>query len=596
MKFLSYAQNCEDVMLWRALGHVQQGFYMDLGAWSPDHDSVTRAFYDRGWNGINVEPNDALWESLEQRRTRDMNLRVAVAGEAGTVWMNFVENSGLSTLDDDLALAHQRAGWASRRKAVRAVRLEDIFQEHVPAGQPVHFLKIDVEGSEGEIIQGFPWSVYRPWVLVIEATKPMSQEASYAEWEPVLLASDYVFVYSDGLNRFYVAQEHIELAVKFQAPPNYFDDFELAEHAQTRESLERLAARQAQTEQELAQARQHIAALTTAGDEHTRKQLELERLRQTLLDRVQALESSVSWRITAPLRQVATRLKVCAGVAHGPLRRLASWGLQHTRLVQAVHAVLRLVPPLHRAAMWGVDMLVMGRPRSDHKLPVLAASKPWLLLERPQDSKGLTTELTVPPLDQVLSEVVRVGQSRWSTGYLLPDEDCYRAVDTLSEALDVGSLHARDTILLLLTEAGIEPGQLEQVQALKARGVWVSVWVVVPTLTTWADRDGALPAWTRALLGSANALVCSSAVSGEWRRVADATSARTASPEVHLLDVPTGLTADATLARVVSQIINSLRPVLQEYLVGIQRAEPDLTTVDDALARIRQELRVFHQA
>ena len=36
MSFLSYAQNAEDVMLWRALRHVERGFWIDVGAAEPD--------------------------------------------------------------------------------------------------------------------------------------------------------------------------------------------------------------------------------------------------------------------------------------------------------------------------------------------------------------------------------------------------------------------------------------------------------------------------------------------------------------------------------------------------------------------------------
>ena len=54
MSFVSYAQNFEDVMLWRALRDIPNGFYVDVGAWSPEVDSVTLAFYERGWSGINM--------------------------------------------------------------------------------------------------------------------------------------------------------------------------------------------------------------------------------------------------------------------------------------------------------------------------------------------------------------------------------------------------------------------------------------------------------------------------------------------------------------------------------------------------------------
>ena len=60
MTFISFAQNFEDVMLWRALKHVDGGFYIDVGAaWSDVH-SVTKAFYDKDWHGINIEPNPQL--------------------------------------------------------------------------------------------------------------------------------------------------------------------------------------------------------------------------------------------------------------------------------------------------------------------------------------------------------------------------------------------------------------------------------------------------------------------------------------------------------------------------------------------------------
>jgi hypothetical protein len=47
--WISYAQNFEDVMLERAFADLAEGFYVDVGAWDPDLESVTRHFYERGW-------------------------------------------------------------------------------------------------------------------------------------------------------------------------------------------------------------------------------------------------------------------------------------------------------------------------------------------------------------------------------------------------------------------------------------------------------------------------------------------------------------------------------------------------------------------
>jgi FkbM family methyltransferase len=229
MTFVSYAQNFEDVMLWRALKHVEQGFYIDVGAWSPDLDSVTRAFYERGWSGINIEPNPEFHQQLQQRRLRDRNLCLAVGDREGFLTMNFLSNSGLSTFDDAIAHEYERAGLGVNRQEVQVTTLTTVWRQYVAVGQNVHFLKVDVEGKEEEVLRGNDWTLNRPWVVVVEATLPNIQIESHQAWEPILLAANYYFAYADGLNRFYVANERAELLATFKYPPNVFDDFVLSQ-------------------------------------------------------------------------------------------------------------------------------------------------------------------------------------------------------------------------------------------------------------------------------------------------------------------------------------------------------------------------------
>ncbi|MBW2301510.1 MAG: FkbM family methyltransferase [Deltaproteobacteria bacterium] len=227
MSFISYAQNFEDVMLWRALKDINKGFYIDIGAWSPDQDSVTRAFYERGWHGINIEPNPEFIRQLQNRRPHDINLQLAIGDQEETLSMNFLANPGLSTLDDAIAQKHQEAGWEVNREPVQVTTLNNVWADYVPTGQEVHFLKVDVEGFEAAVLRGNDWRKNRPWIIVVESTLPMSQEQSYGDWEPMLLNAGYYYAYFDGLNRFYVAKEHSGLLDSFKAPPNFFDDFVL---------------------------------------------------------------------------------------------------------------------------------------------------------------------------------------------------------------------------------------------------------------------------------------------------------------------------------------------------------------------------------
>ena len=101
--FTSYAQNMEDIRLWRALRHVRSGRYIDIGAWDPRIDTL------------------------------------------------------------------------------------------------------------------------RPWVIVVEATRPLSRIQTHHTFEHLLLGADYLPAGFDGLNRYYVAQEHKELVDPVSEPVSILD-------------------------------------------------------------------------------------------------------------------------------------------------------------------------------------------------------------------------------------------------------------------------------------------------------------------------------------------------------------------------------------
>ena len=92
-------------------------------------------------------------------------------------------------------------------------------------------MKIDVEGHEREVLEGWDPTILRPWILVVEATVPNSNTPNYSSWEPIVLDAGYRCVYKDGLNRFYLAGEHDELASAFEYPPNVFDEIRLRPHS-----------------------------------------------------------------------------------------------------------------------------------------------------------------------------------------------------------------------------------------------------------------------------------------------------------------------------------------------------------------------------
>ncbi len=223
MSFISYAQNNEDVMLYRALREVKEGFYIDVGAQDPVIDSVTKAFYERGWRGINIEPNEEYFSKLQDDRPHDINMLTAVGCELGAISFYEVVHTGLSTTNAVYARGHAEAGHEVHLRNVACTTLDKICTDC--GVETVHFLKIDVEGSERAVLEGFSFETVRPWIVVLEATEPNSTREVSAEWEHLLVGRRYRFVYFDGLNRFYIAAEHADLARHFSCPPNPFDQF-----------------------------------------------------------------------------------------------------------------------------------------------------------------------------------------------------------------------------------------------------------------------------------------------------------------------------------------------------------------------------------
>ena len=230
--FESHAQNCEDVVLWRVLGDVENGTYVDVGAADPDDDSVTKAFYERGWSGLNVEPADDYAERLRQARPRDVVSQVCAGAKEGSVTFHHVLGTGLSSVVESSIDSLASTEYEVVDVEVKVQRLDRILHDAGFEGRDIHFLKIDVEGFEESVLRGIDLAMWRPWVIVAEATAPNSTKQVHQSWEPLLLKSDYTFCLFDGLNRFYVAKEHAELAPALSYPASFFDQpFSTPSHA-----------------------------------------------------------------------------------------------------------------------------------------------------------------------------------------------------------------------------------------------------------------------------------------------------------------------------------------------------------------------------
>lgn len=401
---ISYAQNFEDIMLWRALSRIQNGCYVDVGAQSPDVDSVSRLFYEHGWRGLHVEPTPHYAGQLRAQRPDELTLQMAVGDSAGILAFFEIEGTGLSTGDTLIAAKHRASGFKVNELRVPLVTLDTVLEQ--VGDREVHWLKIDVEGAEKQVIDGWQQSTRRPWLLVIESTRPLTAEQSHQDWELGVLAKGYQFAYFDGLNRFYVSDEHPELLASLAVPPNVFDDFSLSSsstlcaqvnlayqaleqrsadqaqalHAKVESARTQLDAARAERDQRDLQIERnelkHASVIDGMVAAHNQSLAEFQRLvsqealalqsalaartdevdaarhtahkwwlaHEELRREIQQLHSSRSWQLTRPLRAVRRRLSTGAmGRIKRAVRPLA---VRAVRMVFAMPGLKRALKPL----------------------------------------------------------------------------------------------------------------------------------------------------------------------------------------------------------------------------------------------------------
>jgi FkbM family methyltransferase len=211
---VSYAQNLEDYVLWRALGEKRDGFYIDVGGGHPVADNVSCWFYLQGWSGIVVEPQAGLARAYAFTRPRDSVFCGVAGAHPGEVEFHEVDRlHGFSSTRPDAARIAAEFGATHTTRRVAMTTLNDLIER---AGvRHIDFLKIYVEGAESEVLAGLDLALHRPKVLCIEAVAPGDMAENWSDWEPRLIASAYEFMLFDGLNRYYAAREAADVIARF---------------------------------------------------------------------------------------------------------------------------------------------------------------------------------------------------------------------------------------------------------------------------------------------------------------------------------------------------------------------------------------------
>ena len=175
--------------------HVRDGFFVDIGSWDAVLGSNSKALEERGWSGICVDPLPRNWRGRSCRLYEEV-----VSSKAG-------ETVDFKVADELSGIAEFQGAHRETLKAARTVKfttttIDDLLRR---AGAPpfIHYISIDVEGAEYEVLKAFPFDRHAVGAFTIEHNH---EEPKRTNIRRLLEGQGYVFVREQGVDDYYRAR------------------------------------------------------------------------------------------------------------------------------------------------------------------------------------------------------------------------------------------------------------------------------------------------------------------------------------------------------------------------------------------------------
>lgn len=191
----SYSQHGEDLFAMDILNkYFPNGNYnyVDVGGFHPVLLSNTYLMYRKKMNGIVIEPNPELLHLHKVFRSRDIQLPIACAKE-NKLDKFYLQKTfpALSSLKDE------KTNKRINCRYVPVLNLDTIL----PTFQfsKIHFLSIDVEGCDLEVLKGGEKSLQYIFLVCIEYNSPAAKN----EIEFFLSEKGFVLINTIGCNLFF---------------------------------------------------------------------------------------------------------------------------------------------------------------------------------------------------------------------------------------------------------------------------------------------------------------------------------------------------------------------------------------------------------
>jgi FkbM family methyltransferase len=168
---INFSSDGEDSILYKWLGDISNGFYVDIGSHKPFYSSNTYGFYLNNWSGICIDPNPGLKLKYSLLRSSDLFINSAIVMKKKTnnnLFYYYKNNTDLNTFSRKRVAIQQKlyARYPTKKIKVNQLKIENLIK--LIANKDLHLLNIDIEGLEDGIIKSLLNKKIFPWCIAIE--------------------------------------------------------------------------------------------------------------------------------------------------------------------------------------------------------------------------------------------------------------------------------------------------------------------------------------------------------------------------------------------------------------------------------------------
>ena len=187
-------------MINRIFKNINNGTYVDIGAYHPIKGSLTYNLYKKGWSGVNIDLSATSIDLFNVVRTRDININCAISNFSGETF--YYENSPINQQNSLISSDENQ-----KKIKIKSYKLDEVLT--LNNINKVDFINIDTEGNELDILKSINFDRINPFLFSIEENSFFLENDSKKAKISFMKEKNYELINIIGVTMFFVKKDAI---------------------------------------------------------------------------------------------------------------------------------------------------------------------------------------------------------------------------------------------------------------------------------------------------------------------------------------------------------------------------------------------------